>query len=49
MDKMSYTFLLASEHQNDADEEYDQGYAQQDDFHKGNDRQGTPPASGPLE
>src|SRR5215207_2087740 len=47
--KMPYFPLSASEHHNDADEEHDQGYAQQDDFHKGNDRQGAPPVSGPLE
>ena len=49
MGKMSYFPLPASEHQNDADEEDDQGYAEQDDFHKGHDRQGAPPLSGPLE
>jgi hypothetical protein len=41
--------LLASEHQNGADEKDDQGYAEQDDFHKGHDCQVAPPVSGPLE
>jgi hypothetical protein len=34
---MSYFLLLAAEDDDGPDEERDQGYAQQDNFHKGND------------